>query len=222
LNEGFNQKSYQITLLEHLIGSASLSITNNFNYSLIKNRIAMMNKEKLSKKNNWKIFLIIPISLLLVLAFACTKKSDSDTSALKKSSDSEIAYYETEQMADFDGGLDGARRFIAKNIKYPDLAKENGVSAKIMVIFVVDKNGNINTDVTQFITDRDEKVSDGVVVAAYGPENEENSSTDEKYLQLLKDEALRVVKMLPVKKPAMKDGKPVNSIYTFPINFVLQ
>jgi hypothetical protein len=223
LNEGFNQKSYQITLLEHLIGSASLSITNNFNYSLIKNRIAMMNKNKQSKKNNWKVFLLIPISLVLVLAFACTKKSDSDTNALKKSSDLEIAYYQVEQMAEFDGGFEGARRFIAQNLKYPDEAAENEVSARIMVTFVVDKNGHITTDFSQFKTDTDQTIREGVVVTK-NLESVEKSNIDnnEKYVQLLKDEALRVVKMLPVNKPAMKDGKTVNSIYTFPINFVLQ
>jgi hypothetical protein len=223
LNEGFNQKSYQITLLEHLIGSASLSITNNFNYSLIKNRIAMMNKNKQSKKNNWKVFLLIPISLVLVLAFACTKKSDSDTNALKKSSDLEIAYYQVEQMAEFDGGFEGARRFIAQNLKYPDEAAENEVSARIMVTFVVDKNGHITTDFSQFKTDTDQTIREGVVVTK-NSESVEKSNIDnnEKYVQLLKDEALRVVKMLPVNKPAMKDGKTVNSIYTFPINFVLQ
>ena len=63
---GFNRKAYQITLLEHLIGSASLSITNHFNYSLIKNRITMMNKEKNSKRNAWKGLLILPLSILII------------------------------------------------------------------------------------------------------------------------------------------------------------
>lgn len=223
LDAGFNQKSYQITLLEHLIGSASLSITNNFNYSLIKNRIAMMNKEKNSKKNNWKILLIFPISLLLVLAFACTKKTDDKNSGIiNESTEIEMAYYEPEVMAEFKDGVDGARMFIAKNLKYPPKAIENGVSAKIMVTFVVSSEGEIITDVEQFNTDTNGTIGEGVTVISKAGGTETNNNNNEECLQLLKDESLRVVKMLPVVKPAMKDGKPVNSVYTFPINFALQ
>jgi hypothetical protein len=82
LENGFNRKAYQITLLEHLIGSASISITNNFNYSLIKNRIAMMNKEKNGRKNIWKVFLLVPVSMVIALAFACTQKNN-DTSYIQ-------------------------------------------------------------------------------------------------------------------------------------------
>ena len=57
-------------------------------------------------------------------------------------------------------------------------------------------------------------------IGIYGQFYHKNS---EKYIQELKDEAVRVVSILPdFEKPAMKDGKPVAIAYTIPINFALQ
>lgn len=226
LSEGFNKKSYQITLLEHLIGSASLSITNNFNYSLIKNRIAMMNKEKNNKKNNWKIFLIIPVSLIIAFAFACTEKPFSQEIS-NPDADSDL-YYETaydivDRMPEYPGGFDAIRKFIATNIKYPDGAKLNGVSGKVFIQFIINKEGKVVTKLEEYKLEKEGKILDGVVVVAYKPAENGSADNSEKYIQELKDEAVRVVSILPdFVKPAMKDGKAVAVAYTIPINFALQ
>jgi TonB family protein len=226
LGHGFNRKSYQVTLLEHLIGSASLTITNNFNYSLIKNRIAMMNKEKNGRKNNWKIFLLLPVSLVLVIAFACTEKADTEETALadkKAETIHEPAFTQVDVMPVYPGGFMEIRKFVARNLKYPEEARDNGIEGKVFVQFVVDKNGQIVTKSQKYKVEGDSKLIDEVVVAAYEPAEGTVTEGNEEYIQQLKDEAVRVLSILPpFESPAQKDGKAVAVAFTFPINFVLQ
>lgn len=226
LREGFNKKAYQITLLEHLIGSAPLSITNNFNYSLIKNRIAMMNKEKNRKKNNWKILLLIPVSLIIAFTFACTEKPlGQDQAGPEVNAD---LYYETafdivDVMPEYPGGLDELRKFIATNIAYPDGAKLNGVSGRVFVQFVVNKEGKVVTKLEEYKLEKGGEILDGVVVTGFDLAEGGTADNPEKYIQELKDEAVRVLSLLPdFEKPAMKDGKAVAIVYTIPISFALQ
>jgi len=228
LETGFNRKEYQITILEHLIGSASISITNNFNYSLIKNRIAMMNKEKNGRKNTWKVFLLIPLSLLIVLAFACTEKS-SDNNAILGAEKTELnkAYFEAEQMPVFPGGMDAIRKFIATTVTYPKEAAAKQVQGRVFVQFVVDKTGKVVTNTDDFIAvDKDKKESTvigEVTVIRYKPAEGSPTENVEEYIDLLKKEAVRVVSLLPAfEKPGMQNGEPVAVVFTIPINFALQ
>lgn len=227
LNEGFNQKSYQITILEHLIGSASLSITNNFNYSLIKNRIKMMNSKKNTKKNVWKIFLLIPLSIILVIGFACTEKDDNqglaDDSGKKSELYFETAYQEVDIMAEYPGGFGELRKFIAVNLKYPEEALKNGVQGKVFVQFVVDKEGKVVTSTKEYRIEGDEKTINEVVVVAYDSGSDDESKVDPEIRELLEKEAVRVVSKLPdFDSPAKKNGKPVAVAFTLPITFALQ
>ena len=95
-------------------------------------------------------------------------------------------------MPAFPGGSPTA--WVNKNIKYPVLAMENGISGKVYIQFVIEKDGSI-TDV---------KVARGV-----------DSSLDK--------EAVRVVKSMPKWTPGkMKDGKVVRVQYTVPLTYRLQ
>ncbi|MBL7831616.1 MAG: TonB family protein [Saprospiraceae bacterium] len=98
-----------------------------------------------------------------------------------------------EQTPTFPGGDAALMDFLRKNIKYPPIARENGVEGRVLISFVVDKNGNI----------RDITVKRGI-----------GSGCDE--------EAIRVVKMMPDWKPGKQNGKSVNVMYNLPISFKLQ
>lgn len=95
-----------------------------------------------------------------------------------------------EDMPMFPGG--NVQKWIAKNVKYPVLAMENGIQGKVYIQFVIERDGSI-TDV---------KVLRGV-----------DASLDK--------EAVRVVKAMPKWKPGKQRGKPVRVSYTLPINFQL-
>jgi hypothetical protein len=221
LRSGVNLRSYQITLLEHLIGSASFSITNNFNYSLIKNRIAMMNKEKNGRKNTWKVYLLIPVTILISIAFACTQQGKDRGIANK------TAYYEVDQTPEYPGGFAAMSQFIATNLKYPEEAVSKGFSGKVLVQFIVGTDGRIINDNEDFrVLDKDNKeskVTGNITVSGFIPGEKNPTENADFYADLLKKEAVRVVSMLPAfEKPGMAGGNAVPVVFVIPINFVLK
>lgn len=98
-----------------------------------------------------------------------------------------------EQQPEFPGGMGALMKYLQQNIKYPQIAKENGVSGRVFVNFVVDDKGRITKI----------KVLRGVDPA-------------------LDAEAVRVVESMPTWKPGKQRGKAVYVSYNLPISFVLQ
>lgn len=98
-----------------------------------------------------------------------------------------------EEMPEFPGGIAECLKFLAKNIKYPTIAQENGVQGRVIVQFVVNSDGTI---------------VDPVVMRSVDP--------------YLDKEALRVIKMMPKWKPGKQRGKAVRVKYTVPVTFKLQ
>ncbi len=100
-----------------------------------------------------------------------------------------------EQMPEFPGGEGELMKYVQKNIVYPAIEKDAGISGTAYVTFVVDKDGNIN----------DVKILRGV---AGGPNCDK--------------EAMRVVKSMPPWKPGKQNGRSVSVQYNLPIKFVLR
>ena len=98
-----------------------------------------------------------------------------------------------EEMPEFPGGMGECMKFLAKNIKYPTVAQENGVQGRVIIQFVVNRDGSI---------------VDPVVVRGVDP--------------YLDKEALRVISMMPKWKPGKQRGKAVRVKYTVPVMFRLQ
>jgi len=98
-----------------------------------------------------------------------------------------------EQMPSFPGGPSALFEYLSKNIKYPVVAEENGVQGRVIVTFVVEKDGSI-TDVR--------------VVKSVDPS--------------LDKEAQRVVKSMPRWIPGKQNGSAVRVKYTVPVTFRLQ
>ncbi len=106
----------------------------------------------------------------------------------------EEVFFIVEDMPSFQGkGQEGFRSWIAKNLRYPEIAAENGISGKVYVQFAVNSKG---------------EVVDAVVVRGVDP--------------ALDKEASRVVMASPKWAPGKQRGKAVKVQFTFPINFVLQ
>jgi protein TonB len=85
------------------------------------------------------------------------------------------------------------RTLIARNVRYPEVARHKVIEGRVWIAFVIDQKG-------------------------YADEVWVERSVD----PLLDQEALRVIKMLPRMTPATVDGKPVNLRYSIPINFRLK
>lgn len=104
----------------------------------------------------------------------------------------EEVFFIVEHMPEFPGGDIALRKFIAENVKYPEEAKGKGLSGKVFVQFVIDKNGDV--------------VSPKIV-----------RSVD----PILDNEAIRVIQSLPKWTPGSQRGNAVNVSYTYPVNFSL-
>ena len=98
-----------------------------------------------------------------------------------------------EQMPSFPGGPSALFEYLSKNIKYPAVAEENGVQGRVIVTFVVERDGSI-TDVK--------------VVKSVDPS--------------LDKEAIRVTKSMPHWIPGKQNGSAVRVKYTLPVTFRLQ
>jgi beta-lactamase regulating signal transducer with metallopeptidase domain len=68
LENGINKKEYQYLLLK-VIGNNKYSIANQFNFSSLKKRIAMMNKTKSAKRQLVRLLFLLPATAVLLLAF---------------------------------------------------------------------------------------------------------------------------------------------------------
>lgn len=223
LRRGTDPLKYQMSILNQYIGSASIS--NQFS-SQIKKRITMLNKNyKLGSR--WKLALLVPITAIALLFVSCTEKEgvkaeDIAVDAEKKAAESEI-FYVVEEMPTFKGGEPiEFRNYIAKNLIYPKEAIANGVSGKVFVKFIVDKNGKVIIPDKELLAKAEAKPLDEVVVVAYRAIAEDAETPDEKYIQMLKDEAARVVSGSPDWTPGKQRGKNVDVMFTFPIVFALQ
>jgi protein TonB len=107
--------------------------------------------------------------------------------------DDATIFYAAEEMPEFPGGYQALLNFLSQNIRYPSIASESGITGKVTVNFVVNKDGSI---------------SDATILRGVD--------------QALDKEALRVINSLPKWKPGKQAGKPVRVSFSVPINFKLQ
>lgn len=107
--------------------------------------------------------------------------------------DEQTIFTEVDRLPEFPGGQAALIKYLNTNIKYPTIAAESGVQGRVIVQFVVNKDGSI---------------VDAVVSRGVDP--------------YLDKEALRVVNSMPKWKPGTLKGKPVRCRYTLPVMFRLQ
>ncbi|MFA8300251.1 MAG: energy transducer TonB [Hyphomicrobiales bacterium] len=98
-----------------------------------------------------------------------------------------------EKMPNFPGGLRELNKYLARNIKYPIVARESGIQGKVYLAFVVEPDGSISNI----------KLLRGI-----------GGGCDE--------EAIRVIKNMPKWDPGKQRNKPVRVSYQVPVCFTLQ
>jgi len=129
------------------------------------------------------------LSVVLVTLF-CTLAVNGNCYAQEVQK--EKVYTDADVLPEYPGGVEALINYVAQNIKYPELAKKAGIQGKVMVEFVVRKDGKVD----------DIKVLKGI-----------GTGCDE--------EAVRVVKGLSTFKPGKNEGKTVNVKMVLPIAFKL-
>lgn len=98
-----------------------------------------------------------------------------------------------EKMPEYPGGMDELIKFLAQNVRYPEIAKKENIQGMVVVQFIIGKDGTI--------------IDPHVVHGIGGGANEE---------------ALRVVKMMSKWKPGIQRGQAVNVQFNLPIRFMLE
>lgn len=219
LSDGNARKSYQY----HLLGLAyrqpneSTKIANNFNLLPLKKRIKMMNKRRTSEIGKAKYLLFAPLAGVLLMVSNIESvareigeqipevaevqqkaeqaaeekvktKPQTDTTKKKKTWDCM-----PETMPQFPGGKLMLMKYLADNIKYPASAVKAKKQGRVIVTFIVQKDGS---------------VTHAKIAKSIDPE--------------LDAEALRIVKGMPKWTPGTQNGKPVSVRYMVPVKFSLQ
>ena len=127
---------------------------------------------------------------------AQTPQSQLQNSAIQHETvdeDSDFVCVLVEVQPEFPGGMDGLMKYLAKNLRYPAKAKANKVQGRVVLKFIVDKQGCI---------------SDVKVVKSLDPECDA--------------EAIRLIKNMPKWIPGKIDGEPVERCsFTCPVIFKL-
>ena len=115
-----------------------------------------------------------------------------DVVTVEPEPEEEEIFMVVEDQPEFPGGTAALLDYLRKNIKYPAICRENNIQGRVLVTFIVNKDGAI--------------VEPEVVKSV-------NPSLDK--------EALRVISQMPNWKPGSQRGKPVRVKYTVPVNFRL-
>ena len=128
-----------------------------------------------------------------------------------------------EEPAQYPGGQAALMQYIAQNIRYPKISAENGVQGRVLVQFVIEKDGSLsNFAVVKKSGDIITKnAQNGITVNAQGSATEENKIPKEAY-GALNIEALRVLRGMPNWTPAKQRGQTVRMKYTLPVTFRLE
>lgn len=200
LASGFDARAYQLLLIRKSVGPKLYNMVHSFNNYSLKKRITMMMKRKSKFWTQAKSLYVLPLSGFVLALFACVdgKKPTVEESqsvetremTVKEQPDDSVASYVDPS---FPGGDVACMKWLSENVKYPAEAVEKGIKGRVIVQFVVTKDG---------------KITDAEVARSVDP--------------LLDAEALRAIRSMPDWEPAQRDGQNITVKYTLPITFSLQ
>ena len=144
------------------------------------------------------LLFVVSALILLVIVIAPARanaqdKREKTTQTRKDTATDDKVYEVCEQMPIFEGGDAALLKYLRENLKYPDKTKDRGVQGRVVIGFIVEKDGSL-TDV---------KVLRPVDID-------------------LDAEALRVIKGMPKWIPGRQNGKRVRVRYLLPVHICLQ
>ena len=95
-------------------------------------------------------------------------------------------------VAEFPGGQESMMQFIHKNLKYPKDCEKEGINGRVIVVFIVEKDGSLSNISVRLSPDK-----------------------------RLSEEVLRIIGLMPKWKPALRDKNPIRMRYSIPVTFRL-
>lgn len=152
----------------------------------------MLAKEKSPQNAKLKFLLSIPLMLLVVFFLGMTNSGRDLKGFTERSLQEEEPYRFVDEMPAYPGGVDALHSFISSNVVYPQKAKQEQIQGRVMVGFIVEKDGSVSNV----------KVLKGI-----------GGGCDE--------EAVRVTKLMDKWTPGKQKGKPVRVEIVVPFEFKL-
>lgn len=212
LEDGFDGRRYQICLVRAALQGSFATTTNNFSNCSTKKRIVMMNRHSTNPWARLRALLMLPVvALSVIVSSACKQDTNTEMDVNTKDAPPTDVYWDieeyeigeadstdevfmvVEEMPEFPGGEEALLEYLRSNLQYPERCKENNIQGRVLVTFVINKDG---------------KIVDPAVVKSAGPEGVE-----------LDVEALRVVSSMPAWTPGKQRGEAVCVKYTVPVTF---
>lgn len=203
-----NISEYKILVLTHSIQQSTSMLTNKFSYLKIKKRIKMMEKQK--SKIKAAVSLAAFITIISLVSFSCSNHEDSVSDKIKQEPEitqqelpkapevnkteplvSDTIFAVVEKMPEFPGGKKALMNYLKENIHYPEQAKKEGIHGRVIVNFIVEKDGSISGV----------KILRGI-----------GHGCDE--------ETVRVVRAMPKWIPGEQHGEKVRVSFNLPVKFV--
>jgi TonB family protein len=188
---GLSRSDYSKTLINYSLLNQGLALTNSFNDTTLTKRLNYMKKLK-KKVSLWKLASLGILAMLTVYAISCQEKNIDE---LSQEADAHFTtgeiYDKADVMPTYPGGIEAYYKYLQENLKYSDEAMDAGISGKVFVEMVVNKDGSISNV----------KALKGV---GYG----------------LNEEAIRVVSASPVWISGKLDQEKVRVKLLIPISFM--
>lgn len=214
IERGINIEEYQTIILNLQFGF-SPSVTNRLHNSLTIKRFKKMGNLIKTKTSFGSVLIVVLLVSAIFAVISCKNKKETPVVAEQTQSadklvdsdkDSQKVQDETSGNNDavpftvvsvkptFNGGDENVfLKWVAKELKYPAVAKEKKIEGRVILQFIVNKEG---------------KVTNIKVVRGVDP--------------LLDAEAVRAISSSPLWKPGYQNNTAVNVIYTFPVLFQLR
>ena len=211
LDSGFDERRYQICLVRAALQGSFATTTNNFANCSTKKRIVMMNRHSTNPWARLRVLLMLPaVALSVTVASAgnqdikgaekavsiqvvdANKPDSVVTWQVEPEEEPDDVFMVVDEGPEFPGGTMALLEHLAKTIKYPQNCRDEKIQGRVLVSFIVEKDGSL---------------SGFEVVKSVHPD--------------LDAEALKVIKALPAWKPGTQHGEKVRVKFTVPVNFRL-
>ena len=252
LHQGVSLRDYQNLLIRKAVGASSYTFANNFNHSLTKKRITMMCKKKSNPWMRSKALYAVPMVAIALSAFATPAfvnpiEKDMESGGTSSLTEGKVTNNfpigQTDQqkkkgtakmkgdkvldtcdkLPEFEGGQEQLMKLLQANVRYPETAQSMGVQGRIVVEFIVEKDGSVS-DVKVCKKDITPSLESATVIT-YADEEDKPKPTEEelrKATKALEEETIRVARLTSGKwTPGEQDGQKVRVKFSLPLTFRL-
>ena len=251
LHQGVSLRDYQNLLIRKAVGASSYTFANNFNHSLTKKRITMMCKKKSNPWMRSKALYAVPMVAIALSAFATPAfvnpiEKDMESGGTSSLTEGKVTNNfpigQTDQqkkkgtakmkgdkvldtcdkLPEFEGGQEQLMKLLQANVRYPETAQSMGVQGRIVVEFIVEKDGSVS-DVKVCKKDITPSLESATVIT-YADEEDKPKPTEEELRKATKalEETIRVARLTSGKwTPGEQDGQKVRVKFSLPLTFRL-